>query len=193
MLRYKTFAAAFSYPDEKFFTLFPDAIDQKGSIIAEYDRLFRAGRVWLYGAEHLAQNEFQRANLFSDIMGFYLAFGVEPDKERPDSLVCEMEFMHYLIYKKIRARQVPNDDQSSEQVETCTDAEKKFFVEHLAPAAQEIARSVLSSSTLDFYKQAARDLLTFLEHERKRFGVYNAEEGSRIAEGPDQAITDTED
>jgi TorA maturation chaperone TorD len=192
MIRYKMLAAAFSYPDEAFFQRFPEAVEEKDSIVREYDRLFRAGIVWLYGAEHLAENEFQRANLFSDIMGFYLAFGVEPDKERPDSLSCEMEFLHYLIYKRVQALKGPGEDESSEKARICSDAERKFFVEHLAPAAQKIAEGIVSLSDLCFYKEAARNLLGFLESEREHFGICIAEAGSSSAEPQDQAIADTE-
>ena len=79
MLKYKMLAEAFSYPKEEGLQL-------------EYDRLFRQGEVWLYGLEYAIENEFQRAQGLADINGFYRAFGLETDKERPDSLVCELEF-----------------------------------------------------------------------------------------------------
>jgi nitrate reductase assembly molybdenum cofactor insertion protein NarJ len=139
MRQYKTLAAAFSYPDDSFLGHFPDLMDDKQSLMAEYDRLFRAGVVWLYGAEHLVKNEFQRANMLSDIMGFYTAFGMEPDKERPDSIACEMEFMYALILKRDRANQLPADDQAKEKIDVCFDAEKKFFIQHVEPAAVLIA------------------------------------------------------
>jgi TorA maturation chaperone TorD len=140
-------------------------------MMAEYDRLFRAGVVWLYGAEYLVKNEFQRANLLADIMGFYTAFGLEPDKERPDSITCEMEFMYALILKRNRAGQLPADDQAKEKIDVCFDAEKKFFIQHLEPAAVLIAKKIISKSNHSFYKKAARELLAFLEYERKHFNI----------------------
>ncbi len=123
MHQYRILAVAFSYPDNIFFDHFPDLTGDKQNIMAEYDRLFRAGVVWLYGAEHLAENEFQRANILSDIMGFYTAFGLEPDKERPDSITCQMEFMYGLILKRDRASQLGDDDQAKEKADVCLDAE----------------------------------------------------------------------
>jgi TorA maturation chaperone TorD len=171
MFTYKVWAAAFSYPDDAFFAHLPELAAERRSLVSEYDRLFRAGLVWLYGAEHLVKNEFQRANLLSDIMGFYTAFGLEPDLERPDSITCEMDFMHYLIFKRQRLDAGAAGDGSEEKVEVCRDAERKFFVEHLEPGATAIAREILANTTHPFYKQAAEGLLDFLSREREHFGL----------------------
>ena len=171
MRQYKTLAAAFGYPDESFFGHFPDLTDDKRDLMAEYDRLFRAGKVWLYGAEYLVKNEFQRANMLSDIMGFYTAFGLEPDKERPDSITCEMEFMYGLILKRGHAEQLPADDQAREKIDVCLDAEKKFFTQHVEPAAALIAEKIISISENSFYVNIAKDLLEFLAAEREHFSL----------------------
>lgn len=174
MRQYKTLALAFSYPENEFFTHFPDLVDAKQSLMAEYDRLFRAGIVWLYGVEYLVKNEFQRANLLSDIMGFYTAFGIEPDKERPDSITCEAEFMYTLILKRDRASQLPADEQTKEKMDVCLDAEKKFFTQHLEPAAVLIAEKIISQSENSFYVNIAKDMLEFLASEREHFGLVAA-------------------
>ena len=173
LMSYETLAAAFSYPDDGFSVNFPEFADQAESAKFEYDRLFRAGAVWLYGAEYLATNEFQRAALMSDIMGFYMAFGLEPDKERPDSVVCELEFMHYLIFKRQRLRMNTADDIAGEKLNICRDAERKFFAEHMEPVATHLANKVMAASGHAFYTQAAEELLVFLESERKHFGLAN--------------------
>ncbi|MBW8003290.1 MAG: hypothetical protein FVQ80_14965 [Planctomycetes bacterium] len=174
MRQYKTLAAAFSYPDGPFFGHFPDLMDDKQSLMVEYDRLFRAGKVWLYGTEYLIKNEFQRANLLSDIMGFYTAFGMEPDKERPDSITCEMDFMHALILKRDRAGQLPADDQAKEKTDVCLDAERKFFIQHLEPVAVLIAEKIISQSENCFYVNIAKDMLEFLASEREHFALIAA-------------------
>ncbi|MHC4726124.1 MAG: TorD/DmsD family molecular chaperone [Planctomycetota bacterium] len=171
MYQYRVLAIAFSYPDNYFFEHFPDLLGDEQSIKAEYDRLFRAGVVWLYGAEHLVENEFQRAKILSDIMGFYTAFGLEPDKERPDSITCELEFMYGLIFKAGRIRQGLITDNADEKINVCRDAEKKFFTEHLEPAANLIAKKIISESNNSFYKQSAKELLAFLRSEKKHFNI----------------------
>jgi TorA maturation chaperone TorD len=171
MRQYKTLAAAFCYPDDTFFAHFPALLDDKQSLMAEYDRLFRTGAVWLYGVEYLVKNEFQRANLLSDIMGFYTVFGLEPDKERPDSITCELEFMYGLILKKVLAYESQIDDETGEKIDVCIDAEKKFFIQHLEPAAGLIAEKIISQSENSFYTNIAKDMLEFLASERKHFDM----------------------
>jgi len=170
MRQYRILALAFSYPDQRFFSHFKDLDGDADSIRAEYDRLFRASDVWLYGAEYMAENEFQRARLLADIMGFYKAFALEPDRERPDALACEMEFMAHLIFKAERAAALVDDD-GEEKSNVCRDAERKFFAEHLGPAATHLANKVLAASDHAFYKQVAEELLVFLECERNHFGL----------------------
>src|SRR3989338_81534 len=84
MAKYKAFAAAFSYPNDEFFSLFPQALSRKEELTFLYDSLFRANEIWLYTTEYLAENEFQRSSYLADIMGFYKAFKVEPQQNRPD-------------------------------------------------------------------------------------------------------------
>ncbi|MHC4241937.1 MAG: TorD/DmsD family molecular chaperone [Planctomycetota bacterium] len=193
MYQYRIFAAAFSYPDNSFFGYFPDLLDDKQSLMAEYDRLFRAGVVWLYGAEHLVENEFQRASILSDIMGFYTAFGLEPDKERPDSITCELEFMYGLIFKSDRINQCLITDNAGEKKDVCRDAEKKFFTEHLEPAANLIAKKIISESNNPFYKRSAKELLAFLRSEKRHFKIVTVKNGKQNkADNSSEKITKEE-
>lgn len=165
MLRYKRFAVAFSYPDEKFLKFFPELESEKEALALEYDRLFRSSQVWLYGAEHIAENEFQRAKILADINGFYRAFGLETNKDRPDSLPCELEFMHYLIFKESHAKKMKDPRDSKEKASISVDAEKKFFTEHLYPACENIARKIITQAKDKFYIGIAEELLQFLKAE----------------------------
>lgn len=162
MSKYKTLAVAFSYPDEQFFAHFPQLSSQKEELQTQYDKLFRSSEVWLYGSEYKAKNEFQRAQDLADINGFYRAFGVEPDRDRPDALNIELEFMHYIILKETRA-------QDPEKAFVCLDAQKKFFAEHLYPAAGRIIENILSKHTESFYSEAAQTLKEFLGAEAELF------------------------
>ena len=167
MLKYKMFAVAFSYPDDRFFALFPRLFSQKEELVLEYDRLFRAHEIWLYGEEYIAKNEFQRAHNLADIMGFYHAFGLEPDKDRPDCLASELEFMHYLIFKRLQATKDRDTPDAAEKAAICLDAQKKFFIEHLYPAAKKFAKAIISRAENNFYSEIARKMLKFLESEEK--------------------------
>jgi TorA maturation chaperone TorD len=173
MLKYKRLAAAFSYPDEDFFAFFPELLPEKERMLSEYDRLFRADKIWLYTTEYLAKNEFQKSSYLADIMGFYRAFGVEPDKDRPDSLSCELEFMHYLIFKRLHALSSNDAKNGEEKALICLDAEKKFFTHHLYPAALKIARVTISKTKDNFYLKIANEILEFLESEKIFLGRVN--------------------
>lgn len=166
--QYKRFAVALTYPDEQVGTCFPQVAANILELACEYDRLFRAQEIWLYGAEYLAENEFHRAQLLADIAGFYRAFGVAPVAERPDALACELEFMHYLIYKQLYALTSNTLTDVTDKAAICFDAQQKFFAEHLYPAAQRVARAIWAQSAHPFYRQMAAELLEFLETEATR-------------------------
>ena len=155
LLKYKELAASFSYPE-------------KEELRLEYDRLFRLSEIWLYGAEYTSENEFQRVKELSDISGFYRAFGLQVDKERPDALSCELAFMHHLIYKELYALK-KNLSKAEEKAGICHDAQKKFFKAHLYPAAKKIVEKVILAGKSDFYNQIAQSLSAFLESEEKFF------------------------
>ena len=52
-----------------------------------------------YTATHM----FQESQKIADLNGFYRAFGVKPDVERPDHVSVESEFMAFLIQKEAYA------------------------------------------------------------------------------------------
>lgn len=166
MAKYKGLAVAFSYPDENFFKFFPQLLPEKEKLISLYDRLFRANEIWLYTTEYLAKNEFQRSRYLADIMGFYIAFKVEPKEDRPDSLCAEFEFMHYLIFKRFYALK-NNIKDAKGKVKICFDAEKKFFNEYINLAARKIADRVFRQTKNNFYADIAKELLEFLSLEEK--------------------------
>lgn len=166
MNKYKLFAAAFSYPDENFFYTFPELKAEQAVLAREYDRLFRASEIWLYVTEYLARNEFQRSNYLADIMGFYYAFGVEPDNDRADNLTSAFEFMYYLIFKALYASQQQHDQQKV-NVMVCLDALRAFFGDYVYLPARKISSAVLSKTRHQFYRMMAQELLEFLEKEKK--------------------------
>lgn len=164
LTQYRAFAALFGYPNDAFFAMFPGYAERRGEIEGAYDRLFRAGGVWLFGAEHLVANEFQRARQLADIVGFYLAFGVEPDRERADALTTELEFMHFLIFKA----QLAKDQQDGEaKARLCEEAQRAFFFTHLYPAACKIIAKLQACEGEGFYGEAAVELGLFLATEQQ--------------------------
>jgi TorA maturation chaperone TorD len=162
LARYKLFAVAFSYPGKELFLLFPKLEKIKEKLTQEYDRLFRASEIWLYCGEHL-DNVFQKAEYLSGLVEFYKAFAVEPKIDRPDFLPTELEFMHYLIHKTLRATE--NDNATISQ-----DAQRKLFNEYIYPSAKAIAQNIIGNTPTGFYKEISNQLLEFLEEEKNSFG-----------------------
>ena len=162
MAEYKALALAFSYPDKEFLDFFPELSDDKEKLCREYDRLFRVKEIWLYGTEYISEHEFQRSNYLADISGFYKAFGLEINNDRPDSLEACLEFMHYLIFKEINAP-------SQEKAQICLDAQRKFFNEYISLMAAKIAQAVIDQGQEDFYRNAASCMLEFLAEEEEFF------------------------
>ncbi len=167
MTEYKKFAVLFSYPEDELFSFFPDILIEKEQLCLEYDKLFRADEIWLYGTEYISTNEFQKSNNLSDVMGFYRAFGVEPGNDRPDLLSSELEFMYYLIFKKLKASKIKENVEADEKASICLDAQKKFFSKHLWLPAKKISEKIISKSENDFYIETAKQFLKFLQSEKK--------------------------
>ncbi len=172
LLKYKLFAAVFSYPEDELFKLLPHLLPEKERLVREYDAIFRSSGTWIYGVEYLAKNEFQRADYLSRIMGFYKAFGLEPDKDRPDALPFQMEFMHFLAFKFIYAVENNNETAGNKEIESdqrsaiCFDAQEKFFSRFLGPCAERIAKTIILKAADSIYAEFAREMLGFLETEK---------------------------
>jgi len=192
-LKYKLFSKGFAYPGDDFFLYFPELVGERERIEADYDLLFRRGKIWLYTTEHTALGEFQKIACLSDIMGFYRAFGLEPEAERPDSLSVELEFMHYLIFKKGYAMEGLNGESSGkarleqeclakarlEKASLCLEAQNKFFNEYLYPGAKAIGEKVLSSVKEGIYPEMVREMLSFLEGEKAMFNNLGKEDSQK--------------
>lgn len=169
--KYKTFSALFSYPDDEFFKYFPQLSKERATIIREYDTLFRNRDICLYTTEYTTSSVFQKSNQLADIMGFYKAFGLELDEERPDALSIEFEFMHYIIFKGVYAVE-KNLTDAQEKRTVCLDAQKKFFDEHLYPGAQAIAEKIMAVKEEFVYKDLTHAMLDLLAEEKRYFDSF---------------------
>jgi TorA maturation chaperone TorD len=168
MLSYKLFSVGFSYPDDNFFKYFPDLLKSRPKILKTYDSLFRNKGLWLYTTEYTSEGTFQKSKALSDITGFYKAFGLEVKTDRSDSLVTELEFMHYLIFKTIYALE-KQPDKYQDKANLCLEAQVKFFSEYLYPGAKAISDKILSENQETIYKSIVSDLLDFLKQESQFF------------------------
>ena len=119
-----------------------------------------------YEVEHEKRNEFQKSQRLADIMGFYRAFGVEPERERPDHIACELEFMQLLLLKEAHAAVAAD----AEHAAICRDAGVKFFQEHLSGWVSpllEAVRARLGEDGSEFYRDLSDLLDVFMEREKE--------------------------
>jgi DMSO reductase family type II enzyme chaperone len=119
-----------------------------------------------YGEPHI----FRQAQELGDISGFYAAFGLEvsdTNKERLDHISTELEFMHFLTYKEVHAR----EHHGSEEIEICREAQKKFFKEHLGRWAPLFLKRMAEKAQSGFYKELAQLTESFFILEVEFLGV----------------------
>jgi len=100
------------------------------SLRRSYMRIFDPRRPpFPFEAEHRAEHFQQSARLLADLQGFYRAFGLRTDGERPDHIATELNFLHVLCLKQAAAF----ERGMTEQATVCEDARILFLKEHVLP------------------------------------------------------------
>lgn len=117
---------------------------------------------------------FRQSQELADLGGFYRAFGMEPDAERPDALSVELEFLHLLTYKIGWA--IVQGEGSGHAI--CDKAQRAFLSDHVLRWVPDVARRIEVLGGTGPYGRAATLLRMFLDDESTRLGVEPAK-GSR--------------
>ncbi len=121
----------------------------------------------LYETDYTAREIWRQSQQLADLAGFYRAFGVEEQGERPDGLSVELEFMHVVSYKEAWAL-VQGDE---EHARLCRDAQESFLRDHLLRWAPDLVRRVEALAGGGPYAALARLGRLFLRAEALRFGL----------------------
>lgn len=144
---------------------------------AEYKRVFGlipCRECPPYESEYLSiEDTFFRTQQMADVAGFYRAFGLDPataSRERPDHICLELEFSALLLLKQ-REASARDDDESLNHVETCRQARRDFFHDHLGWWTPAFAAGLLHKAETGPYAAIARLLAAFLAVERHRHGI----------------------
>jgi len=117
---------------------------------------------------YTARHVFQETQDLADIAGFYRAFGVElSERERPDHVGVELEFMHLLTYKEAYARV----HHTAAKVRLCRDAERAFLRDHLGRWGPQFAQLLHRKAGSGYYAAVAHLTEQFLASEIKHLRV----------------------
>jgi len=127
-----------------------------------------------YETELGLPNEFRQSQELADIAGFYRAFGFQvggEQRERPDHLATELEFLYVLSLKEAHAAEQGID----EHVEVCVEARRHFLRDHLGrwigPFVQSVSRGVGSEGKANPYLWLARLAAAFVHSDAHSLGL----------------------
>lgn len=101
-----------------------------------------------YETELGMPNEYRQSQEMADIAGFYRAFGFEvgaEQRERPDYLATELEFLYVLSLKEAYAA----EQGIEEHIEVCVEARRAFLRDHLGRWIGLFAQSVARGAGSD--------------------------------------------
>jgi nitrate reductase assembly molybdenum cofactor insertion protein NarJ len=132
-------------------------------INSEYNSLTSPEKNYFYECNYYAPANAMEE--LADIAGFYRAFGVAPDCERPDYISAELEFMKLLTMKEAKA--ILNNEAANAEI--CLSAQKKFLSSHLGRWVTALSEI---TDTLKFYSLLCRFLNTWIDAECGHLSVF---------------------
>jgi TorA maturation chaperone TorD len=111
---------------------------------------------------YTGQNIFQETQDLSDLAGFFRAFGLElAERERPDHISVELEFMYVLTYKEGYALL----HHGGEKARLCRIVQRKFMDDHLGRWMPRFAELLARNAKGGHLEAVAALAAAFLHHE----------------------------
>ncbi len=111
---------------------------------------------------YTAREIFDETAQLSDIAGFFRAFGMDlVERERPDHITVELEFMHVLTSKEAYAHL----HHGAEKARLCRVVQRKFVEEHLGRWGRQFAHQLEIAASQRFVVATATLLDAFLADE----------------------------
>ena len=126
----------------------------------------------MFETDYGARDVWRQSNVLADIAGFYRAFGVKEQRERPDHISAELEFLHFVAYKGAWATARTD----AEHAERCGDAERAFLADHVLRWMPGFTGRVAAIAGNGPYGAAARVADAMLRAEAERLGLAVAED-----------------
>ncbi len=111
---------------------------------------------------YTAREIFEETDHLSEIAGFFRAFGMElAERERPDHISIELEFMHLVTCKEAIAQM----HHGSEKARLCRVVQRKFMEDHLGRWGQQFAQQLERQAPAGYFRAVAGLIDTFLAAE----------------------------
>jgi TorA maturation chaperone TorD len=127
-----------------------------------------------YETGYRGDGVFQQTAILADIAGFYRAHGLRaggPERERPDHITVQLEFMAVLAKKEVMALRVGDVDRAS----ICRDTAAKFLTDHLGCWGRSFGLRASSVSSSPWYRALTELLTIWLETDIEILGVQPVE------------------
>lgn len=137
-----------------------------------------------YEAPYVSTNVFQETGVLSDVAGFYRAFGVVADRERPDHAALELEFAHLLCFKEGYARRHHGPAEAA----LCAEAQRAFLAGHLGRWAATFFRRLRTSAAGTHYAFVADLGEAFCAGEATRAGTVAIDRAPRAPDVPEPGV-----
>ncbi len=166
------FAGELAKRVEQFRICFSENQNSIEKIQSEYLAVFDVGRqISPYETEYITEKVSRKPFELADITGFYTAFGfgvheTRQNKEAPDHISIELEFMAILEWKAEYAREKKEDENAT----IVRDAKQKFLKDHLLKWGFFYCKQINGVEGNDLYKRLAQILELVLLMECERYG-----------------------
>ena len=113
---------------------------------------------------------FRQTEVMADVAGFYRAHGLRvggSERERPDNVVTELEFMSFMARKEA----VALDQLGPEEIDECRRTQARFLQDHLGCWAVDFGRRLALVCEHPLLRATGTLLATWLEAELCALGV----------------------
>lgn len=123
-----------------------------------------------YETAYRGRDIFRQAQLMADVAGFYRAHGLRvgrAERERPDHITVELEFMSFMAAKEAYARAKLGDA----QVQTCRRTEALFLRDHLGAWGPGFGRRLTVVSGHELYRSIGRLVAAWLTADMEHLDV----------------------
>lgn len=143
--------------------------DTNLQILVDYSALFLGPRKLLappYGSVYLDGNRNVMGDSTIEAVKFYKKAGVEMDPEQkdiPDHISVELEFMYYLISRELEAYRNSDEAEALKYFEMQED----FLKRHLGAWAPKFAKDLKEGAQNPFYQNLADCMLTFIKADKE--------------------------